>query len=134
MATSYLTHTVCEITANGLLPECSKLPLSKYLNNPVEQDHRNIKCPAEAMLGFKRCRTTTATMTGIEPMHCIRKGQFSLGARCSRPSCALSLECVAHGLQNRTAQRESLDRGACLPRALSHVKNKLIIFIHQKNI
>jgi len=42
--------------ADGLLPEGTKLRSSKYLNNLVEQDHRNIKSRAKVMLGFKRFR------------------------------------------------------------------------------
>jgi transposase-like protein len=39
--------------ADGLLPEDTKVRSSKYLNNLVEQDHRNIKSRTKVMLGFK---------------------------------------------------------------------------------
>jgi len=49
---------------------------SKYLNNLIEQDHRNIKSRTNVMLGFKRFRSAVTTISGIELMHRIRKGQF----------------------------------------------------------
>jgi IS6 family transposase len=51
---------------------------SKYLNNLIEQDHRNIKSRVNAMLGFKRFGNAAVTISGIELMHRIRKGQFDL--------------------------------------------------------
>src|ERR1700710_1438527 len=36
-------RAVREMTAAGLLPEDTKVRASKYLNNLIEQDHRNIK-------------------------------------------------------------------------------------------
>ena len=48
----------------------------KYLNNIVEQDHRAVKRLARPMLGFKSFRSARATLTGIELMHMIRKGQL----------------------------------------------------------
>ena len=64
--------------ADGLLPEDTKLRSSKYLNNLIEQDHRNIKSRVHVMLGFKRFKNAALTIAGIELMHRIRKGQFSL--------------------------------------------------------
>ena len=40
--------------ADCLLPAGTKVRSSKYLNNLVEQDHRNIKSRTNVMLGFKR--------------------------------------------------------------------------------
>jgi putative transposase len=48
----------------------------KYLNNVVEQDHRAIKRLVRPMLGFKSFRSAAVTLTGIELMHMIRKGQL----------------------------------------------------------
>src|ERR1700683_1638847 len=48
----------------------------KYLNNIVEQDHRAVKRLARPMLGFKSFRSAQVTLTGIELMHMIRKGQL----------------------------------------------------------
>jgi putative transposase len=49
----------------------------KYLNNIVEQDHRAVKRLVRPMLGFKTFRSAAVTLTGIELMHMIRKGQLS---------------------------------------------------------
>jgi transposase-like protein len=51
---------------------------SKYLNNLIEQDHRNIKSRMKVMLAFKRFRSAATTIAGIELMHRIPKGQFNL--------------------------------------------------------
>jgi putative transposase len=48
----------------------------KYLNNIVEQDHRGVKRVTRPMLGFKSFRSAAATLSGIELMHMIRKGQL----------------------------------------------------------
>jgi transposase-like protein len=71
-------RAVREMKADGLLPEDTKVRSSKYLNNLVEQDHRNIKSRTNVMLGFKRFRSAATTIAGIELMHRIRKGQFNL--------------------------------------------------------
>ncbi len=51
---------------------------SKYLNNLVEQDHRGIKSRTRPMLGFKTFASAATTIAGVELLHRIRKGQFSL--------------------------------------------------------
>jgi putative transposase len=48
----------------------------KYLNNLVEQDHRAVKRVTRPMLGFKSFQSAAATLSGIELMHMIRKGQL----------------------------------------------------------
>src|SRR5471032_380267 len=80
-------RAVREMKADGLLPEHTKVRSSKYLNNLIEQDHRNIKSRTNVMLGFKRFRSTATTISGIELMHRIRKGQCDL--------CALGLKDTA---------------------------------------
>ncbi len=57
----------------------------KYLNNIVEQDHRAIKRVTRPMLGFKSFWSAVITLTGIELMHMIRKGQLKGGGQ-SRPA------------------------------------------------
>jgi transposase-like protein len=64
--------------ADGLLPADTLVRSSKYLNNLIEQDHRHIKSRTNVMLGFKRFRSAATTISGIELMHRIRKGQFDL--------------------------------------------------------
>jgi transposase-like protein len=71
-------RAVREVKAEGLLPEDTKVRSSKYLNNLIEQDHRNVKSRTNAMLGFKRFRNAVTIVAGIELMHRIRKGQFRL--------------------------------------------------------
>ena len=66
------------MSADGLLPEGMQVRSSKYLNNVIEQDHRNIKSRTNVMRGFKRFRSAATTISGIELMHRIRKGQFDL--------------------------------------------------------
>lgn len=47
----------------------------KYLNNRIEQDHRNIKRIVKPMLGLKTLNSARRTLRGIEAMNIIRKGQ-----------------------------------------------------------
>ena len=49
---------------------------TKYLNNIVEQDHRAVKRVTRPMLGFKAFDAAQSTLTGIELMHMLRKGQL----------------------------------------------------------
>ena len=48
----------------------------KYLNNIVEQNHRFIKKIAKPMINFKAIHSASATLSGIELAHMIRKKQF----------------------------------------------------------
>jgi transposase-like protein len=57
----------------------TKIRSSKYLNNRIEHDHRSVKLQLGPMLGLKRFRNASITITGIELIHRIRKGQFRLG-------------------------------------------------------
>ncbi|WP_439899902.1 IS6 family transposase [Paraburkholderia phymatum] len=66
-------RAVREMKADGLLPEDTKVRSSKYLNNLVGQDHRNIKSRTKVMLG-----NAAITLSDIELVHRIRKGQFGL--------------------------------------------------------
>ena len=73
-------RAVREMIADGRLPEETKVRSSKYLNNLIEQEHRNIKSRTNVMLGFKRFRSAATTISGIELMHRIRKGQFDFSS------------------------------------------------------
>jgi transposase-like protein len=84
-------RAVREMMVEGLLPEGTKVRSSKYLNNLIEQDHRNIKSRTNVMLGFKRFRSAATTISGIELMHRIRKGQFDLSALALEDTAALSV-------------------------------------------
>ena len=62
----------------------------KYLNNLVEQDHRQIKKLCRATLGFRNFHCTQKTLTGFELMHMIRKGQMlQTGERTMSPAATL---------------------------------------------
>lgn len=63
-----------EIKINRLNP-VTKHRSSKYMNNIIEQDHRNIKRITNSMLGFKHFKSACSTIQGIEAMNMIRKGQ-----------------------------------------------------------
>ncbi|WP_375792033.1 IS6 family transposase [Paraburkholderia atlantica] len=71
-------RAVREMKADQFLPADTTLRSSKYLNNLIEQDHRNIKSRVNAMLGFKNFGNAAVTISGVELMHRIRKGQFNL--------------------------------------------------------
>ena len=49
--------------------------LDKYLNNWIEQDHRNIKRLTRPMLGFKAWDSMESTIAGYELVNMIKKGQ-----------------------------------------------------------
>ena len=53
---------------------------SKYLNNLVEQDHRRVKQRIYPMLGFKNFRNAAVTISGIELVQKMTKGQFDTSA------------------------------------------------------
>lgn len=57
----------------------------KYLNNIIEQDHRFIKKRTRPMLGFKNFYSAKETITGIENIRMIQKGQI-LGQSASQSS------------------------------------------------
>src|SRR5215218_4074189 len=52
-----------------------KVRQCKYLNNRVEADHRFIKWRTLPMLGFKCFESASRTLTGIEMVRMIKKGQ-----------------------------------------------------------
>jgi hypothetical protein len=71
-------RAVREMKADGLLRKDTAIRSSKYLNNLIEQGHRNVKSRTNGMLGFKRFGNAANTISRIELMHRIPKGQFSL--------------------------------------------------------
>ena len=54
-----------------------KILQCKYLNNRVEADHRFIKWRTQIMLGFKSFESASRTLTGIEMVRMIKKGQVN---------------------------------------------------------
>ena len=71
-------RTARDIKVDGQLPADTKLCSSKYLKNLIEQGHRGVKLRIDPTLGFKQFRTTAITITGVEPLRRIHKGQFNL--------------------------------------------------------
>ena len=68
--------TIDKSGANTAEEEIIIIRQSKYLNNLIEQDHRNIKRRIRLMLGFKSFRRAQTLLAGIELLHMIRKGQY----------------------------------------------------------
>lgn len=70
------TAALATLNADKRDDETITLRQSKYLNNLVEQDHRNIKRRIRLILGFKSFRRAQTLLAGIELIHMIRKGQY----------------------------------------------------------
>ncbi|MGP2408148.1 IS6 family transposase [Yersinia sp. 2545 StPb PI] len=71
-------NTAALATLNAEKPDEEAITVrqSKYLNNLIEQDHRNIKRRIRLMLGFKSFRRAQTLLAGIELLQMIRKGQL----------------------------------------------------------
>ncbi len=61
-----------------MLPDNLIVRANRYLSNIIEQDHRRVKQRVRPMLGFKCFDHATITITGIELVQQIQKGQFDL--------------------------------------------------------
>jgi transposase-like protein len=73
------THAaVAALKKGGVLRPETKVWTSKYLNNLVEQDHRRVKQRIYPMLGFKNFANAATTISGIELVQKIKKGQFNI--------------------------------------------------------
>lgn len=70
------TAALATLNAGKPAKEIITVRQSLYLNNLVEQDHRNIKCRTRPMLGFKSFRRAQTLLASIELIHMIRKGQY----------------------------------------------------------
>jgi len=70
------TAALATLNADKPAEESITVRQSKYLNNLVEQDHRNIKRRIRPMLGFKSFRRAQTVLAGIEMVQMIRKGQL----------------------------------------------------------
>ncbi|WON76813.1 IS6 family transposase [Serratia sp. UGAL515B_01] len=70
------TAALATLNADKAEEESITVRQSKYLNNLIEQDHRNIKRRIRSMLGFNSSRRAQTILTGIECVQMIRKGQF----------------------------------------------------------
>ena len=63
------------LKADGSLPRRVQLRQCKYLNNVIEQDHRNVKKRAWLAKGYGSFHSAWRTLQGIETIHMIRKGR-----------------------------------------------------------
>jgi transposase-like protein len=66
-----------ELKQNKTLKAETQLRQSKYLNNLIEQDHRNVKRIVKPMMGFQSFNTARRTLRGIEAMNMVREGQVN---------------------------------------------------------
>ena len=64
-----------ELKKEGTIRRRCKLRQCKYLNNVVEQDHRNVKRRSWLAKGYGSVPTAWRTLRGIEAMDMIRKGR-----------------------------------------------------------
>src|SRR4030095_9477084 len=76
-------EAVAELQEEGILPAKLLVRTNRHLNNLIEQDHRRVKQRVRPMLGFKRFAHATTTISGIELVHQIKKGQFNISEFCS---------------------------------------------------
>lgn len=70
------TAALARLNADKVTDETIIVRQQKYLNNLVEQDHRNIKRRIRPMLGFMSFRLAQTLLAGIEVVQMIRKGQY----------------------------------------------------------
>ncbi|QXD01083.1 Mobile element protein (plasmid) [Klebsiella sp. PL-2018] len=70
------TFALATLNAGKPAEEIITIRQSKYLNNLIEQDHRNIKRRIRQMLGFKSFRRAQTPLAGIELLHMIREGEY----------------------------------------------------------
>ena len=75
-------EAVAELQEEKLLPADLIVRTNRYLNNLIEQDHRRVKQRVRPMLGFKRFDYAGVTISGIELIHQIKKGQFDISGLC----------------------------------------------------
>jgi transposase, IS6 family len=66
---------VLDLKQEGTIRQRCRLRQCKYLNNIVEQDHRNVKRRTWLAKGYGSVSTAWRTLRGIEAMEMIRKGR-----------------------------------------------------------
>ena len=66
---------VAELKASGTISRRCQLRQCKYLNNIVEQDHRNVKRRTWLAKGYGSLQSAWRTLRGIEAMEMVRKGR-----------------------------------------------------------
>jgi transposase-like protein len=68
-------RAVEELKADGTLRQRCRLRQCKYLNNVVEQSHRNVKRRTWLAKGYGSLPTAWRTLRGIEAMEMVRQGR-----------------------------------------------------------
>jgi transposase, IS6 family len=68
-------RAVTDLKASGTISRRCRLRQCKYLNNIVEQDHRNVKRRTWLAKGYGSLQTAWRTLRGIEAMEMVRKGR-----------------------------------------------------------
>jgi IS6 family transposase len=68
-------RAVTELKAGGTISRRCPLRQCKYLNNIVEQDHRNVKRRTWLAKGYGSLQTAWRTLRGIETREMVRKGR-----------------------------------------------------------
>ncbi len=68
---------------------------NKYLNNLIEQDHRNIKRRTSPLLGFKNFKRDQTLLAGIELFSMLRKGQYVQESECPMSPAAFFYQLTA---------------------------------------
>ena len=68
-------RAVTDLKASGTINRRCRLRQCKYLNNIVEQDHRNVKRRTWLAKGYGSLQTAWRTLRGIETMEMVRKGR-----------------------------------------------------------
>jgi hypothetical protein len=77
----------------------------------IEQDHLGVKSRIAPMLGFKIFKRVAMTISGIELLHCIRKGQFALDRLGIQGQAAPAIWTA--GLKSRSSHRSVSAVSAC---------------------
>ncbi len=68
-------RAVEDLKREGAVSRRCRLRQCKYLNNVVEQDHRNVKRRTWLAKGYGSLATAWRTLRGIEAMDMVRKGR-----------------------------------------------------------
>jgi len=68
-------RAVEDLKQEGAIRSSCRLRQGKYLNNVVEQDHRNVKRRTWLAKGYGSLATAWRTLRGIEAMDMVRKGR-----------------------------------------------------------
>ncbi|CAM4019366.1 IS6 family transposase [Xenorhabdus thuongxuanensis] len=86
---------VDELNQGKSKEEAIVIQQNKYLNNLIEQDHRNIKRRTAPMLGFKNFRRAQTLLAGIELVSMLRKGQHWQEPECPMSPAAFFYQLIA---------------------------------------